>query len=553
MMGSRRDTVRAEQSTYHFPSSPATPTSPVTPTRSSFDSHPFKDKSFPPHGSSILRASSHKVYPSTSKWPDSIYDSPSDGSGTETKQGRTSPQLCIRRKTPRRKSERSLTVPSARTVPGDVSHASPRAGRPLSRRSSSASSSSSSNSPDWNNHQSSSTGIGRKVAASLDLFKESSTPASEEPNPFDFNRPLSAASRHRKGSSHQQQLEDVGEAQFEFVKRSDWPDREAAAVRREKSATALERVRTRDSASSVSSVRDVDARRRKERQSSMRDSMMVDLGQWRKAVAAQQDDGRGRPRERTPWSEDQGSDTQVVGSPGTDSSLSSAGTYHEKSDRGVASPYRQSRSSIHHPHHSPSRPHDSRPHDNEVSPVLPSSLFVSSPEHEVPPPASLRRDRSRSPTPVASEPLVDTSLPEASNPLLPSPVYSPWSSDEDEDDESNWETASATTTTSTTSASSPFPLSPLRTSPAPQPLVRQPSYDDVQQQRGLLPLLEGDDLDHAGLHHTPPSDEEPVEWGFNLSQESLPHIPLRPFRNQVGGHSAIYKFTKRAVCKVSRY
>ncbi|EJF62894.1 SAICAR synthase-like protein [Dichomitus squalens LYAD-421 SS1] len=33
------------------------------------------------------------------------------------------------------------------------------------------------------------------------------------------------------------------------------------------------------------------------------------------------------------------------------------------------------------------------------------------------------------------------------------------------------------------------------------------------------------------------------------SQESLPHIPLRPFRNQVGGHSAIYKFTKRAVCK----
>ncbi|KAF8915861.1 hypothetical protein CPB85DRAFT_1176232, partial [Mucidula mucida] len=30
---------------------------------------------------------------------------------------------------------------------------------------------------------------------------------------------------------------------------------------------------------------------------------------------------------------------------------------------------------------------------------------------------------------------------------------------------------------------------------------------------------------------------------------SLPHIPLKPFRNQVGGHSAIYKFTKRAVCK----
>ncbi|KAF8579330.1 SAICAR synthase-like protein, partial [Ramaria rubella] len=32
-------------------------------------------------------------------------------------------------------------------------------------------------------------------------------------------------------------------------------------------------------------------------------------------------------------------------------------------------------------------------------------------------------------------------------------------------------------------------------------------------------------------------------------QGRLPHVPLRPFRNQVGGHSAIYKFTKRAVCK----
>ncbi|EED84691.1 predicted protein, partial [Postia placenta Mad-698-R] len=39
------------------------------------------------------------------------------------------------------------------------------------------------------------------------------------------------------------------------------------------------------------------------------------------------------------------------------------------------------------------------------------------------------------------------------------------------------------------------------------------------------------------------------EFDFGAFHESLPHIPLRPFRNQVGGHSAIYKFTKRAVCK----
>ncbi|KIK30743.1 hypothetical protein PISMIDRAFT_86453 [Pisolithus microcarpus 441] len=40
-----------------------------------------------------------------------------------------------------------------------------------------------------------------------------------------------------------------------------------------------------------------------------------------------------------------------------------------------------------------------------------------------------------------------------------------------------------------------------------------------------------------------------LDMTFSESQESLPHIPLRPFRNQVGGHSAIYKFTKRALCK----
>ena len=37
---------------------------------------------------------------------------------------------------------------------------------------------------------------------------------------------------------------------------------------------------------------------------------------------------------------------------------------------------------------------------------------------------------------------------------------------------------------------------------------------------------------------------------FEPAEDVLPHIPLRPFRNQVGGHTSIYKFTKRAVCKV---
>ncbi|KAI0269197.1 hypothetical protein BC834DRAFT_820493 [Gloeopeniophorella convolvens] len=44
-------------------------------------------------------------------------------------------------------------------------------------------------------------------------------------------------------------------------------------------------------------------------------------------------------------------------------------------------------------------------------------------------------------------------------------------------------------------------------------------------------------------------DADPYQSEVDLSEDVLPHIPLRPFRNQVGGHSSIYKFTKRAVCK----
>ncbi|EJD01017.1 SAICAR synthase-like protein [Fomitiporia mediterranea MF3/22] len=62
--------------------------------------------------------------------------------------------------------------------------------------------------------------------------------------------------------------------------------------------------------------------------------------------------------------------------------------------------------------------------------------------------------------------------------------------------------------------------------------------DKGSRKRQQLFLHPRSELDHGG------SDVE--DLGLN---DYLPHIPLRPFRNQVGGHSAIYKFTKRAVCK----
>ena len=544
-MGPRPQSPRLEHQSYLFPSSssPSSSASTATPSRISFESPLPRDKSSSSTLTPARRLAAFKLRSASSR-ATGRHDSDSDGSNTETKQGRLSPQLHIRRKFPRRQSERALTLPSSRTTPFDLVHPKPStsSGRPLSHRSSSASSSSSSGGTSWKAHPpSTSSGIGRKVAASLDLFKESATtPNKEEDNPFESGRSASSVSRHR--SSSFQQLNDVGEPQFEFVKRSDWPDREAAAIRREKSTTTLERVRTRDS---LSSTRGEEGRRKKERQPSVRDSVLNDLVQWRKVVAAHQDDGRGRPRERPLWPEE-GPEEAFVGSPGSDASLSSSvsssATYQDKNDRTVpSSPYRrpQSRSQL--------SLHDQ---DEDLSLIFPaSSHFVRSPEHAVPPPASMSRTRSRSSSPRPTSPLPLTAQPvHQPTSLIPPPSFiSPWSSDED--DESAWETASVTTTTSTTSASSPFPLSPSRTSPVPQPLVRHPSDEDDEHHSG--PLSRFHDLD-LGQGPNGVSQGIPTDWSFNLSQESLPHIPLRPFRNQVGGHSAIYKFTKRAVCKVRR-
>ena len=59
--------------------------------------------------------------------------------------------------------------------------------------------------------------------------------------------------------------------------------------------------------------------------------------------------------------------------------------------------------------------------------------------------------------------------------------------------------------------------------------------DEVVARKRKQLLLQGD-------QH---SDEDAIDLDQPL------HIPLRPFRNKVGGHASMYKFTRRAVCKVS--
>ena len=542
LMGPRTASPTNEPTSFHFPPSPS-PASSSTPTLARYSLDSPRDKPSSSSRPPVSRAStSHKVL---SRWSGSFHDSDSEHSIADPKPGRRSPTL--HRKSPiRAKSDRALTLPSSRSVLGDLFQSkSANSIRPLSRRSSSASSSSSSNSPPKWTHPipGSSTGIGRKVAASLDLFKETvTTPVSEEPNPFEIPKSISFGSHHASSSS--QELDAVEEPEFEFVKRAEWPDRESAAVRREKSTTALERVRTRDSASPVSSIRDVESRRRKsERRPSIRDSLRHDLVQWRNSIMTDQD-GRGRPRDRPfVWPESHVGDPQI-GSPDSVASSSSVATLQDLTDHTVpSSPHRRPHSSM---HRSSSPTHNQA----DLTPILPNNVFIRAPEHDIPPPATHDPLVSPSTTPLSHS--LPSPSPLSLSAFVPPPtVVSPWSS-EDEDDESAWETASVTTTTSTTSASSPFPLSPRRTSPAPQPIVRHPSDEDDEHHHGVLlspfhhaELEREDRALHTGSHHHVP------EWSLNLSQESLPHIPLRPFKNQVGGHSAIYKFTKSAVCKVS--
>ena len=109
--------------------------------------------------------------------------------------------------------------------------------------------------------------MSRKVAESLQLFKETTSTPTEELAQFPISQYASHHIKKRRASKSSL-LEseivdeegsgdnDEAEPEYEFVARSEWPDREAAALRREKSSTALERVRTRESVSSVGGARD---------------------------------------------------------------------------------------------------------------------------------------------------------------------------------------------------------------------------------------------------------------------------------------------------------
>ncbi|KAJ7179396.1 hypothetical protein C8R46DRAFT_1073632 [Mycena filopes] len=462
-MASAADNSIQKSHLYRFPLSPPSST---PPTAASCPHQQLHEKSISPAWQRPKSPRKHRKDRTANA-------SDSDGYVTE----RSSPRQIPRTSQARRNAARALTLPTSSSSALAHLLTDASATRPLSGRSYSSSSSASSSSHAPHERipsQPPTAGIGRKVAATLQLFKETKDDAG------------GAGTNPRAGSS--KRTEDVAEAKFEFVKRSEWPDREAAAVRREKSMTALRRVRTRESV-----VQD-EVESRPEGKSPARETLIHDLTQWRDNVASPQESSRGRRRERPadePMFEMEDLSTPRVYPPSPSPSRSRSG-----------------------------RVPTLRFQEDETSR---SASFGRTPTSELPPTLSTPRPHTKSPTHHVAIPQ-PPSLPITVSPLG-SADFSPWSTD----DESAWETASATTsTTNDTDAAgaSHDTISPSIPSQLGD-LDRTLSTDDIDEQR------------YGGLFN--------VE--LDASQENLPHIPLRPFRNQVGGHSAIYKFTKQAVCK----
>jgi inositol-hexakisphosphate kinase len=338
----------------------------------------------------------------------------------------------------------SISTPLLNVADNSTMPASPSTPTLRSRRASLSSDASSdlSSGPDLTPHLPHSAGMGRKVAASLQLFKETSGRDDDEHSdaPQDIHFPPTVPGAALS--------DNVAEAQFQFVKRSDWPDRETVASRRQKSASLIGRMASPDPIN--------DGEARKERRFSLVDPPS-DMSYLRRNSAAIWPENRGRRKERS----DSLDDILIL----------------------------------------------SRPCSHRTSPSPSLSRYS-----EVPSP---RRPRTKLPA-VQTE---FQSVPSEAVSPVESSTYST-------DDDSTWETASTNTTMSTTSA--------------------QLLHATVEHYHGD----ESDNKPYVAMEelygHSFPFD---VEW----PQDHLPHIPLRPFRNQVGGHSAIYKFTKQAVCKVRHF
>lgn len=357
------------------------------------------------------------------------------------------------------------------------------------------------------------------MAESLQLFKES-TPISEFRDDPDTD---TGTSHRRQSTSHH--VENVAEAKYEFVKRADWPDPETAAIRRERSSTALERVKTIDAITHQQVSKEPGLPNDPDVRLNARDKPFGDPSQRSRDITSHTEPyTRGRRRDR------------VFNVPGPILGHQ-PDTPERSSNHAPPSPCIRPRSRGYPPSPSPSRCPT-----NRIPPLalynFPSDRGVILSQRHT---SENQPPHSPEPESLQSQLLTHTLAPYASRTSSSPPPFiasdyrpcSPWSTDE----ESAWETSSITSDISTTSGTSEHPASP---DAFLSPLME----DDDEAKRSLPRYKEREFMDGPD-----PWNGDYLDMTFSESQESLPHIPLRPFRNQVGGHSAIYKFTKRALCK----
>ncbi|CAE6435776.1 unnamed protein product [Rhizoctonia solani] len=414
-------------------------------------------------------------------------------------------------------------------------------------------------------------GIGRKVAASLQLFKETSATTSEaelasvsiEHHPVGAHRTgtiigkppaiISPPIRSTDG------VEEVREAQF--VARADWPDRKPN--QRTKSLV-VERADTRELLPESHEHSTPERRNTAEGLNISFDDELDDPRgrSWQRhetlpsvfesTSASRSPDGphaRSTRRDSPQRGISMPSPTTVSApfydGPGEeDTSLSTTPTTHpEQRTHDKQSPLTPR----------PNRRPSMSPVIRRVEPTQPSTT-ASRASHPRP---SVSRTTSSSKVPTkTTEVILDLPSPKQTTssrtPALehpldvtptkhtqPAPVLSPSTPTPPKrtlyslySDSSEWETTSIASSYSDTSTlSRSYPTSTSFTNgqcPADNPEYGDVS-DDEDKNGGLGDLH--DDFDSLNL------------------EGDLPPVPLRPFRNQVGGHSAIYKFTKRAVCK----
>lgn len=518
---------RPMTSIYHPPNSTPPTTYSGNIVNSPYISPPHSSSSFPRSlrpGRPISDVSPFEPLPLPSPSPNLYHiESDVDRADSEPTSSDANPSATPSRSrvSPREFAPRSQPIPVIQSARPDLAFpTSPhRTPRPLSRRPSTPSTASSSDSsPPPSSYTRSSqynaAGIGRKVADSLQLFKESvSLPTTEVINPLAFARACSPSLRRLSTRVPADDDDDVISPHFEFVKRADWQEREAAALRRERGSTvALDRPRVRESAVAAREHR-TSVSHRKERADPPKGGVLDDRAHFNKDLAKQQD-SRGRPRDRQRLEK-----PSVVLSPNTPAATH-APPYNDLCLTPiVTSPHSyalsHTRSSR---EHVPAPPSQRQPSSDFAPPVTLSSTPVAKHAH------APEISHSRSPTPVRTVPQLPHRTP-FRDPVSPP---SPWTTD----DESAWDSASVSNSSSTSSPPSP-----------PEPIESNPdvtwSMDD--EYHGITR--------HTSIDHDVDVDDH---YGapFDLTEDALPHIPLRPFRNQVGGHSSIYKFTKRAVCKV---